>query len=78
MTDAGRIDVVFTPAGTEGYADLHGSAVRFDVFGVTLEVAALDDIIRSKTASDRPQDRQDVPVLRELRRRLSQGGPAAI
>ena len=78
VTDAGRIDVVFTPAGTEGYADLHGSAVRFDVFGVTLEVAALDDIIRSKTASDRPQDRQDVPVLRELRRRLSQGGPAAI
>lgn len=78
VTDAGRIDVVFTPAGTEGYADLRGSAVRFDVFGVTLEVAALDDIIRSKTASDRPQDRQDVPVLRELVRRLSQGGPEAI
>ena len=45
--------------------------MRFDVFDVVLDAASLEDIIRSKEAADRPQDRQDVIVLREmLRRRL--------
>lgn len=69
VTDAGRLDVAFLPAGTEGYADLRRDAVRFDVFGVELLAASLLDIVRSKEASDRPQDRQDVVVLREMLRR---------
>lgn len=72
VTDAGRLDVVFTPAGTQGYDDLHESAVPFDVFGVSLEAAALEDIIRSKEAADRPQDRHDVVVLREMLRRAAE------
>ncbi len=68
-TDAGRLDVAFVPAGTEGYADLRRDAVRFEVFGVELLVASLSDIVRSKEAFDRPQDRQDVVVLREMLRR---------
>jgi hypothetical protein len=66
---AGRLDVAFVPAGTEGYADLSRTAVRFDVFGVELLAASLDDIVRSKQAADRPQDRQDVVVLREMLQR---------
>ena len=69
VTDAGRLDVIFVPAGTAGYPDLHASAVPFEAFGVRLEVAALEDILRSKEASDRPQDRQDVAVIREMLRR---------
>jgi hypothetical protein len=68
-TSAGRLDIVFTPAGTAGYADLAEGAVRFEVFGVALLVAGLADIIRSKEAADRPQDRQDVLILREMLRR---------
>jgi hypothetical protein len=68
-TEAGRLDVVFVPAGTEGYADLRRDAVRFEVFGVELFAASLSDIVRSKQAADRPQDRQDVVVLREMIRR---------
>lgn len=68
MTDAGRLDVAFLPSGTEGYADLRRGALRFDVFGVELWAASLADIVRSKQAADRPQDRQDVAVIREMLR----------
>ena len=69
VTSAGRLDVAFAPAGTDGYEDLSRSAIRFEVFGVDLWAASLADIIRSKEAADRPQDRQDVVVLREILRR---------
>jgi hypothetical protein len=59
----------FTPSGTGGFDDLQRSAIRFDVFGVEILASDLADIIRSKVAADRPQDRQDVIVLREILRR---------
>jgi hypothetical protein len=69
VTNAGRLDVAFMPSGTEGFADLSRNAVRFEVFGVELFAASLSDIVRSKEAADRPQDRQDLVVLREMLRR---------
>ena len=69
VTAAGRLDIVFTPSGTGGFEDLASSAVRFDVFGVEILASDLPDIIRSKQAADRPQDRQDVIVMREILRR---------
>lgn len=69
VTSAGRLDVAFVPAGTDGYRDLAEGAVRFEVFGVELLAAGLKDIIRSKEAADRPHDRQDVIILREMLRR---------
>ncbi len=71
ITSAGRLDLAFVPSGTAGYEDLAAGAVRFEVFGVELLVAGLRDILRSKEAADRPQDRQDVLVLREILRRQS-------
>ncbi len=65
-TRAGRLDLAFKPSGTSGYDDLIRDAVTFDVFGATLKAASIADIIRSKEASDRPQDRQDVVVLRAM------------
>ena len=69
VTDAGRVDIAFEPAGTTGYADLARSAVRFAVYGAEIEVASIDDIIRSKHAANRPKDRQDILMLRELKKR---------
>lgn len=74
VTDAGRIDIAFRPSGTDGYAELTQNANTFEVFSTTIEVASLSDIIRSKAAADRPQDRQDLPVLEELLRRAQAGG----
>ncbi|MEN8145267.1 MAG: hypothetical protein ABFS14_09990 [Gemmatimonadota bacterium] len=69
LTSAGRLDVAFVPSGTSGYEDLAEGAVRFEVFGVELLAAGLADIIRSKQAADRPQDRQDIIVLQEILKR---------
>ena len=66
VTAAGRLDLAFRPSGTEGYEDLARHAVSFEVFGVRLEAASLEDLVRSKEAADRPQDRQDVILLREM------------
>ncbi|MGH7669686.1 MAG: hypothetical protein ACRENQ_09345 [Gemmatimonadaceae bacterium] len=69
VTDAGRLDVAFSPSGTSGYEDLAASALEYEVYGVPLSVASLADIMRSKEAADRPQDRQDVAVIREMLKR---------
>jgi hypothetical protein len=73
VTAAGRLDIAFLPAGTAGYEDLAEHAVRFDINGAELQVARLEDIIRSKIAADRPQDRQDVVVMREMLERCAAG-----
>lgn len=67
-TDAGRVDLIRRPAGTEGYADLMRDAIAYDVYGGVLHAASLRDILRSKEAADRPQDRQDAEVIREMLR----------
>jgi hypothetical protein len=66
VTSAGRLDIAFVPSGTSGYEDLKRGALTYDINGATLDVASLDDIVRSKRAADRPQDRQDVAALLEL------------
>lgn len=72
VTTAGRLDLAFTPSGTDGYDDLVRNAIAYEVYGVELQAATLEDIIRSKVASDRPQDRQDVVVMREILRRRAE------
>ena len=73
VTSAGRLDIAFVPSGTTGYDDLVRGAAHYDVNGVLLQVARLEDIIRSKIAADRPQDRQDVAVMQELLERRGPG-----
>jgi len=68
VTSAGRLHIAFLPAGTTGYDDLAKGAERFEAFGVRFLAASLDDIIRSKEATGRAKDEDDVLILRELRR----------
>jgi hypothetical protein len=70
VTNAGRLDLAFMPAGTKGYEDLARTAERFEAFGVQFQAASLDDIIRSKESAGRPKDLDDVVLLRALKRRL--------
>ena len=71
-TRAGALDVSFTPAGTGGYQDLRRDAVAMDAAeGVTILVASLADVIRSKSAADREKDRRALPRLQELLERKS-------
>ena len=69
VTDAGRIDIAFKPAGTEGFDDLARNAERFKAYGVVFLAASLDDIIRLKEAAGRPKDREDVAILRAMQKK---------
>jgi hypothetical protein len=69
VTNAGRLDIAFAPSGTKGYADLADGAEKFEAFGVRFLAASLDDIIRSKGATGRRKDEEDVLILRAMKRR---------
>ena len=66
VTQFGDLDLSFTPSGTGGYPDLIARAVRMPIQGSTVPVAALEDVIRSKEAANRPKDQRTLPLLRQL------------
>lgn len=65
-TRYGDLDLTFVPSGTAGYEDLVRDAVAYEVAGVTIRVASLADVIRSKQAANRPKDYVTLPTLRRL------------
>ena len=71
-TDLGAIDLLATPAGTDGYEDLARTADAFDLFGHRVLVASLDDLIRMKRAAGRTKDLLAVEELGALRDELDQ------
>jgi hypothetical protein len=56
---------MFMPAGTRGYDDLRRRARQMRIAGVTVTVAALADVIRSKEATNREKDNMQLPILRK-------------
>jgi len=66
MTRCGDLDIAFQPAGTGGFSDLATRAVNVTIRGYAVPVAALEDVIRSKEAANRPKDQRTLPVLRQL------------
>ena len=73
-TPVGGIDVLFKPAGTEGYTDLVRRAVEYDIAGERVSVVHIDDLIRMKEVANRDRDLQVLPTLRKLaERRLNSG-----
>jgi len=67
VTDAGDLDLLGTPAGTNGYDDLARSAETLDLDGLEVLVASIDDLIRMKRAAGRPKDLIEAEVLGALR-----------
>ena len=72
VTDLGEIDLTFTPSGDlGGFDEWDGHAVTAEIAdGLTVRVAALDDIIDSKRAANRPKDQMALPYLESLREQL--------
>jgi hypothetical protein len=73
-TSAGALDVLGTPAGVRGFDELTNRAVPFDIDGLTVAVASIDDLIRMKRAAARPKDLIDVEVLSALRDEIDESG----
>lgn len=73
-TAAGRLHVLAAPVGAPPFADLRTRADRYDVGGLFVLVASIDDLLAMKRASGRPKDLADVAELEAIRLRR---GPAA-
>jgi hypothetical protein len=65
-TDFGDLDISLRPTGTDGFEDLNRSALSIQAYGLSIRIAALEDIIRSKQAADRDKDKLTLPTLREI------------
>jgi hypothetical protein len=78
-TRAGSFDCLGTPAGVGGFDDLADGAVPFDVDGITVLVASIDDLIRMKRAAGRPKDLIEVEVLGAVQAEIEAGaaGPGS-
>jgi hypothetical protein len=66
QTKFGNLDVTQCPSGTAGYEDLRREARQAEIGGVSVVLASLSDIVRSKEAAGRDKDRRALPLLREL------------
>lgn len=69
VTDHGDMDLVFSPAGQlAGYEQWNQRAEFAELEpGLVIAIAALDDIIASKTAANRLKDQRALPYLESLR-----------
>jgi hypothetical protein len=76
VTRVGDLDLAFEPAGGADYATLAPRARRVQVRDIVIPVAALEDVIRSKEAANRPKDQRSLPVLRQLLEELRRRGEA--
>jgi hypothetical protein len=72
VTDAGNLDVLGTPSGTNGFDDLVATAVEMDLADLKVMVCDLEDLIRMKRAASRPKDLIEIEVLSALREELDQ------
>jgi hypothetical protein len=67
----GDLDLVMRPAGTGGYKDLDRDAQTIKLGRLSVRIASLADVIRSKEAAGREKDRAALPALRRLLSEIS-------
>lgn len=63
LTDHGTLHILNEVPGSPPYDELRERALEVDYEGVTLAIAALDDLISMKRASGRPRDLEDIAAL---------------
>jgi hypothetical protein len=73
-TRVGDLDLAFSPPGTGGFDDLRRDATRMRLAeDLTVLVASLADVIRSKEAADRDKDRMQLSLLRRTLEEIRAG-----
>ena len=70
-TSVGPLDILGTPSGTKGFADLNPNATDEVVDGMTVRVASIEDLIRMKRSAGRPKDLIAVEWLSAVRDELA-------
>lgn len=76
-TNLGAIDVLGEVAGVVSFDQLWSRSEIFDLYGVPVHVASLDDLIAMKEATGRLKDQSHILELRALRKLLAADGPSS-
>jgi hypothetical protein len=71
--DGMQLDFMARIDGIRSYRGLRSRSVPVRFGAHAVRVASLEDIIRSKSAADRPQDRAVIPVLEATLREKTKG-----
>ncbi|MBM3812322.1 MAG: hypothetical protein FJW20_11905 [Acidimicrobiia bacterium] len=61
--DSLQVDFMGTIHGVKSMAALRSRSIKMEIGGVSLQVASLADIIRSKRAANRPRDKAVIEIL---------------
>jgi predicted nucleotidyltransferase len=70
-TDGLQVDFMGTIHGVRSFEGLRDRASTIDLDGMSVRVASLDDIIRSKRAARRPRDLAVLDILEKSRAQAS-------
>jgi len=73
QTRYGRFDLLSNPDPGLDYGVLARTAVTFDLDGLRVKVASLEDLITMKRAAGRPKDLVELEILGALREELDRG-----
>jgi len=73
-TREGPIDLLPRPSGAPPYHELRQRATRFDLDGVGVLVASLDDLEAMKRAAGRPKDQIDLEEIETIRQLMERPG----
>jgi predicted nucleotidyltransferase len=68
LTDLGPLDLLGKAAGVTSFDGLWQRSIIMNVYGVTVHVASLDDLIAMKRAAGRPKDQNHILELEALRK----------
>ena len=69
ITEHGKLDMIFEAAGIGTYEDVLEHSEMWEIYDTQVRIASLRDVITSKEAAGRPEDRAALPVYYELLKR---------
>lgn len=69
-TDIGPVDLLGDIAGVDSFEGLWNRSVATNLYGMTVQVASIDDLIAMKRAANRPKDQAHLLELLSLRQLL--------
>jgi hypothetical protein len=75
-SNVGAFDILGHADGMRDYETMRADSVREELWGVSVRVASIDDLIRMKRAAGRPKDKsmaEELTALVEDQRRVAKG-----
>ena len=72
-TDLGPVDLLAEAPGVDAFDQLWSRAQEMLLFGLSVRVASVDDLIRMKKATGRPKDSEHAMQLQALKKLIEEG-----